>query len=178
MAFCGRLGMVNLSTFAGITEGKEDMAMVVWERAQALSKDFRIFNFAAPPVIPLTPVCKGWTIPPAGVIKINVDAAVVDGKSGYGAISRDHDGFVVGGSYSFTDKIQDVKWAKFDAFVEGLNLALKLKVDKLILESDSASLVNAVNKRDQDITILGCYVNKACKKLNEFNLVQAIKDKC
>ncbi|KAK5845400.1 hypothetical protein PVK06_001582 [Gossypium arboreum] len=125
-----------------------------------------------PPIIPSISMHKRWTKPPDGVIKIKVDVAVVNGNVGYGAIARDHDGFVIGGCYSFANKSQDVNWAKFEAFVEGLNLALKLKVDKLILECDSAYLVNTVKKKDQDITILGCCINKAYRKFRNFTSVQ------
>ncbi|KAK5845498.1 hypothetical protein PVK06_001688 [Gossypium arboreum] len=125
-----------------------------------------------PPVIPSIPMHKRWTKPPDGVIKINVDAAVVNGNVGYGAIARNHDGFVIGGCYSFANKSQDVNWAEFEAFVEGLNLSLKLKVDKIILECDSAYLVNAVKKKDQDITILGYCLNKSCRKFRNFTSVQ------
>ncbi|MBA0852462.1 hypothetical protein Goshw_005592 [Gossypium schwendimanii] len=38
------------------------------------------------------------TKPPTGVIKINFDAMVSNGRMGYGVIARDKDGFVVGGS--------------------------------------------------------------------------------
>ncbi|XP_017629105.1 uncharacterized protein LOC108472096 [Gossypium arboreum] len=138
-----------------VFQGKKDTAMVVWEKVQTFSKDFRIFNLAEPSVIPSIPMSK-----------------VVDGNVRYGAIARDHDGFVIGGSYSFVNKIQNMKWAEFDAFVEGLNLALKLKVDKLILESDSAFLVNATKKRDQDITILGCSIKKASRMFRNFTSVQ------
>ncbi|KAK5836255.1 hypothetical protein PVK06_012029 [Gossypium arboreum] len=154
-----------------VFQGKDDTTKVVWERAQTLSKEFRIFNLADPPALPPTPVRKSWTKPPKGVIKINVDPTVLNGKVGYGAIARDHDGFVIGGCYVYANKNLDVTWAESEAFVEGLNLALKLEVDQLILESDCASLVNAVNKRDNDVTILGCYLNKACMNFKNFTSV-------
>ncbi|MBA0566554.1 hypothetical protein Golob_011361, partial [Gossypium lobatum] len=47
-------------------------------------------------------------------------------------------------------------------------LASTLKVAKLILESDNAMLVNTIKKRDQDITILGCCVKKACMVFRNF----------
>ncbi|KAA3461848.1 hypothetical protein EPI10_028388 [Gossypium australe] len=49
----------------------------------------------------------------------------------------------------------EVIWAEREAFNKGIKLAARLKVDRLILESDSAKLVNTVNKRTQDITIMG-----------------------
>ncbi|MBA0776249.1 hypothetical protein Gotri_011266 [Gossypium trilobum] len=73
---------------------------------------------------------------PVGSIKINVDATIFNGCRGVGAVARDHD-------------------AELDAFKEGLKLAERLKIDRLIVESDSAMLVNAIKKRRTDISILG-----------------------
>ncbi|KAA3461962.1 Zinc finger CCCH domain-containing protein 7 [Gossypium australe] len=75
----------------------------------------------------------------AGMIGI-----ILNGNVGYGAIARDHYGFIIGGSYGYANKYLDTTWAEFEAFVEGLNLALKWKVEKLILEYNSAILVNVV----------------------------------
>ncbi|KAK5786021.1 hypothetical protein PVK06_040646 [Gossypium arboreum] len=42
-----------------VFQGKKDTAMVVWEKVQTFSKDFRIFNLAEPSVIPSIPMSKG-----------------------------------------------------------------------------------------------------------------------
>ncbi|MBA0736659.1 hypothetical protein Gogos_010183 [Gossypium gossypioides] len=131
-----------------LEDGKMDVALVVWERAQPLSKDFKIFNLTEPPVLPPNPMCKGWTKPPNGYVKVNVDAAVSFGCSGFGAVARDHDGFVIGGCYNNVENSLDAIWAELKALSEGLKLAPRLKVAKLILESDSAMLVNTVKKRE------------------------------
>lgn len=41
-----------------VFNGKDDEARVVWERAKALSQEFRIYNLNERPVIPPTPVSK------------------------------------------------------------------------------------------------------------------------
>ncbi|MBA0785068.1 hypothetical protein Gotri_025482, partial [Gossypium trilobum] len=66
----------------------------------------------------------------------------------------------------------DITWAELDAFKEGLKLAERLKIDKLIVESDSAMLVNAVKKRRTDISILGQCVRKECDVFSNFESVQ------
>ncbi|KAH1081115.1 hypothetical protein J1N35_020876 [Gossypium stocksii] len=91
-----------------VFQGKDDPAMVVWERARTLSNDFRIFNLNEPSMIPPIPECKGWEKPPNDFIKINVDAAVSIRIVGYGAIARDADGLVLAGCYGFTTKDIDV----------------------------------------------------------------------
>ncbi|XP_016740164.1 uncharacterized protein [Gossypium hirsutum] len=87
-----------------VFQGKDDPAMVVWDRAQTLSKDFRIFNLNEPSMIPPTPVCKGWKKPLNDFIKINVYAVVLNGYVGYGDITRDTNGFVLAGCYGFAIK--------------------------------------------------------------------------
>ncbi|MFQ6629868.1 hypothetical protein Gotur_006467 [Gossypium turneri] len=75
----------------------EEDAKVTWERAAALSHDFRIFNLLKEPSLPKPAVKKGWRKPNQGMVKINFDVVVKDQKSSFGIIARDHDGFVLGG---------------------------------------------------------------------------------
>ncbi|MBA0826897.1 hypothetical protein Goarm_011710, partial [Gossypium armourianum] len=63
---------------------KKDNAREVWERAITFSKDFRVHNLINSPIILVTTPCKTWTKPPIGVIKINFDAMVSNGRMGYG----------------------------------------------------------------------------------------------
>ncbi|KAH1046231.1 hypothetical protein J1N35_037015 [Gossypium stocksii] len=98
------------------------------ERAQILSKDFRIFNLTKPLVIPPTPANIGWIKPLAGYVKVNVDAAVLTGCNGFVLVARDHDGFALGGSFKFVEKSMEVIWAELEAFNEGLKLAKRLNV--------------------------------------------------
>ncbi|KAK5825740.1 hypothetical protein PVK06_020604 [Gossypium arboreum] len=125
----------------------------LWKIGDGNSIDIPILHNGHP-VIPSILRHKSWTKAPDGVIKNNVDAAVVNGNVG------------------FANKSQDVNWAEFEAFVEGLNLALQVKVDKLIFESDSAYLVNTIKKRDQYIAILGCCIDKTCRMFRNFTSVQ------
>ncbi|MBA0552382.1 hypothetical protein Golob_023198, partial [Gossypium lobatum] len=109
--------------------------------------------------------------PPNDFIKINVYVVVLNGYVGYGDIARDTDGFVLAGCYGFAIKALDAIWAELEMLTMGLNLTSKLNAPKLIMEFDSATLINKVKKRDQDVTILGRYVKKECMALRNFELV-------
>ncbi|XP_016729506.1 uncharacterized protein [Gossypium hirsutum] len=148
-----------------------DEAVTVWERATMLSKDFRIYNLTEPSIIPPTLTIKDWRKPPSGYIKVNVDAVVINGSSGLGTIARDQDGFVIGGCYKFVDKALDVNWAELEALKKGLHLAARLKIARLIVESDSAGLVNSVNKRNKDITVFGQHIKHTCNAFNFFDSI-------
>ncbi|MBA0765323.1 hypothetical protein Gotri_014540 [Gossypium trilobum] len=110
--------------------------------------------------------------PPNGYVKINFDAAVLHRRMGFGFIARDSDGFVIGGSSGFKDKLMKADWAEMEAFDESLKMASNLNISKVIFESDCANLVNKVKKRGLDITIMGCCVNEACKIFDNFDLVK------
>ncbi|MBA0618692.1 hypothetical protein Godav_027997 [Gossypium davidsonii] len=56
-----------------------------------------IHNFSERPMLPIQPTDRKWIKPSRGVVKINVDAAIEEGKMGLGVIVRDEDGFVLGG---------------------------------------------------------------------------------
>ncbi|KAH1107832.1 hypothetical protein J1N35_011600 [Gossypium stocksii] len=107
-----------------------------------------------------------------GIVKINVDATVLHGCSNFGAIARDQDDFVLVGCYKFVEKSMEVNWAELEAFTEGLKFVARLNMAHLILESDNARLVNAINKRMEDITILGQRIKQECMVFNSFSSVK------
>ncbi|MBA0878309.1 hypothetical protein Goshw_001437 [Gossypium schwendimanii] len=108
---------------------------------------------------------KGWTKPLTGYVKVNVDASVSNGCRGVRVVARDHDGFVIGGYYNFKENSMDIIWAELEAFQEGLKLAEKLKVAQLIVESDSATLVNTVKKRMKASLLWASALDKSVKPL-------------
>ncbi|KAG8474548.1 hypothetical protein CXB51_031340 [Gossypium anomalum] len=140
-----------------VFQGKENPAIMVCERAQALSNEFRIFNLNDPPVIPPT--------------LVNIDAAILDGCVGYGVIVRDADGFVLSGCYGFAYMSLDVIWAELEALSIGLKLAETMKISKLIMESGNGTLTNTVKKCENDVTILGRCVKNECMVLRNFESV-------
>ncbi|KAG8503436.1 hypothetical protein CXB51_001596 [Gossypium anomalum] len=126
-----------------VFQGKEDPAIMVWERK-----------------------------PPKEFVKVNVDAAILDGYVGYGVIARDANGFALSSCYGFNDKTLDVIWVELKALSVGMKLAKTMKISKLIVESDNVTLINIVNKGENDITILGRCANKECTILRNFDSIR------
>ncbi|MBA0743370.1 hypothetical protein Gogos_006053 [Gossypium gossypioides] len=129
-------------------------------------------------------------------IKVNFNASVAPNKTGYRMVARDEDGFVIGGGKGFKEEALTVEWAKIYAFEESLKLASTLNISKALFETDCASLVNRVRKRDLDITIMGtrikeinktmenfesisiCWTNRKCNKVANFICKDAINKSC
>ncbi|KAG8501147.1 hypothetical protein CXB51_003240 [Gossypium anomalum] len=59
-----------------IFRGKEEEAMVIWERASTLKKDFRICSLLKEPLLSPNIAVKKWEKPPKGFVKINFDITV------------------------------------------------------------------------------------------------------
>ncbi|MBA0577045.1 hypothetical protein Golob_023851, partial [Gossypium lobatum] len=62
------------------------------------------------------------------VVKINVDAAIEEGKLGLGVIVKDEDGFVLGGYGYVKDMTFNSEWAEMMAIEEGVSLAKSLNL--------------------------------------------------
>ncbi|MBA0811100.1 hypothetical protein Gohar_003031 [Gossypium harknessii] len=108
--------------------------------------------------------CK-WEKLSEGVTKVNVDASA----NALGIIARDYDGFVLSSKAVFINRVVNSKWAELDALIEGFWLAHSLNSDKVIFETDYASIVNRFRKHKEDIKILGHRIKEACKMLDSFS---------
>ncbi|MBA0761134.1 hypothetical protein Gotri_023820 [Gossypium trilobum] len=139
-----------------------------------LSDDFRVHNLINSLVILVTAICKAWTKPPTGVIKINFNETISNGKMGYGVIARDEDGFVLSGSGGIKDYSMIAEWAKIVAFEESLKVAKRLRKQNIILESDCANLVNTINNRENDVTIMGSHIKALCTQFDMYDSVKVL----
>ncbi|KAA3487519.1 Transcription factor TFIIIB component B'' [Gossypium australe] len=148
---------------------KEEEARVVWERAVALCHGFHIHNLLNKPLLSVITADKKWMKPPYGIVKINFDAIVLKKKMGYGMLAYDSDDFVIGGGASAIDTDIQVEWEKLKVFEESLNFATSLNFPNLVFKTNCISLINRINKRGQDITLLGHRINDVCKLLEYFN---------
>jgi hypothetical protein len=94
----------------------------------------------------LEDVC--WKAPSGGVLKANWDAAV-DGrrkKIGIGVIVRDHEARVIAMLSETKDFIKDPATAEALAARRAVELSLNLGIQRLILEGDSLSIVQAIQE--------------------------------
>ncbi|MFQ6641505.1 hypothetical protein Gotur_015235 [Gossypium turneri] len=152
-----------------ISRGKEEEARIVSERASSLSKEFRIHNLTNKPILPVTPVEMNWVKPQNGIIKINFDATIAPTIMGYWIIARDWDGFVLGGSEGFIESGMQADWAELRAFEESIDFRKMFNFKDVQFEMDSAGLVNRINNRYKDLTMMGRRLKEVCPHLRDFN---------
>jgi len=95
----------------------------------------------APVVRPRAPKTK-WEKPSPGWFKINTDAGFdqVTNTGSAGVVIRDQDGLVAGGSARWFEDVPDVLTAEAMAAREGLELAVELGLDRVMLEVDCQEL--------------------------------------
>ncbi|KAK9715987.1 hypothetical protein RND81_06G204000 [Saponaria officinalis] len=110
-----------------------------------------------------------WIRPQAGIIKINTDAAIFeDDEIGSGFVCRDENGRVV----RVGSKRVKARWhpeiAEAKAIEFGLAMAKEADMDCVVLESDSLSVVSAVQKRSLSRCPLGLCIYDICLLLDSF----------
>ncbi|KAL2899874.1 hypothetical protein RDABS01_024956 [Bienertia sinuspersici] len=87
-----------------------------------------------------------WSPPATGVLRINTDAAVMEGIGvGLGAVVRDEKGTVVAAGVQRVGRHMKVDMAEAMAMRFGLTMALELGFVTVELESDALEVVRAVN---------------------------------
>lgn len=112
-----------------------------------------------------------WAKPPAGWLKLNVDGsvAVTSGQAGCGGVLRDHQGCWKGG---FMYKIGTCSVAEGEEWgvLQGLCMASRLGVRKLILECDSKTTIDIL----QGSTLQRCKRNNIITRCME--MMQKFED--
>lgn len=86
--------------------------------------------------------CK-WERPSPGWFKLNIDGSALHGITIGGGILRDHGGKLIGGSSHYYGEGTNKK-AVFVALRDGLFFCLALNISPVLIDSDSAIVVNAV----------------------------------
>ncbi|MBA0680122.1 hypothetical protein Goari_011842 [Gossypium aridum] len=107
-------------------------------------------------------------LPMEWVIKVKVDATVNSCGTSLGIITRDSNSFILSGKVFFINKVVNPEWAELDALIDGFRLAHLLNIDKVIFESDCASIVNRFSDHKADITILRYRIKEARKLFDSF----------
>ncbi|KAL2898361.1 hypothetical protein RDABS01_040143 [Bienertia sinuspersici] len=88
-----------------------------------------------------------WVTPPEGVVKVNVDAHIkATGGGGLSVVIRDHARVVLGAAVRRLEGQWGAKVAEAAAVSYGVSLAYRLGFKKVVLESDAASVVNAISR--------------------------------
>ncbi|KAL8533194.1 hypothetical protein ACS0TY_009441 [Phlomoides rotata] len=103
--------------------------------------------------------CTTWIPPSMDYIKVNSDASVIHGLDvGIGGVARDNQGIVL---WCFAEKISgelDVDSAEATAALHAIRWAKEQKIRRLILESDSHTLFNALLHPKPNLSFFGLIV--------------------
>jgi ribonuclease HI len=99
-------------------------------------------------------VRKSWKPPPDNTVKLNCDGAFSRGNrtGGWGFVIREWDGGVISADYGKLDKVGEAFHAEIIACLQGLQRAVDLGVQRVILETDSSMVVQAVKSMDYDLS--------------------------
>ena len=94
----------------------------------------------------------GWSLPPLGMFKVNVDGATsVDGRnSSAGAVIRDSYSTVIAACWKYFQGHFLVAEAEALAVECGILLARDMKISQIIIESDATSTVSDINDKFMD----------------------------
>ena len=91
----------------------------------------------------------GWSVPPPGVFKVNVDGAcsiVFGGSSGVNVVIRDGSGLVIAALSKLLPSNFPVEWTELFAIEQGLMLAQDMDLPQVMIESDALLAILAINQ--------------------------------
>lgn len=108
-------------------------------------------NFTAPSPSKAHLKKQGWTKPPTDWVKLNIDAGfdADSPRATMGAIIRDHHGNFVSATNWKIDFVADVEAAEAHAVRIGLELVALTGCTRVIIESDSSDVVQAITTGSQ-----------------------------
>lgn len=114
----------------------------------------------------------GWTPPPMGWVKANVDGSFIQSSeaASAGIVIRDHTGSVLLTSWRIISHCGSAEEAEATACWEGVNLAAEWVKKPLILETDCANLVSMLTSSGFDRAQL-CHVLRSIKFLLQACLI-------
>lgn len=110
-----------------------------------------------------------WQKPPTGMFKLNVDGSGnAAGMIGAGGLKRDCDG---NWCFGFSKNIGQGEVLQAEAFglITGLQSAVDLHISHIMVETDSAVLVNLVQSSDLDMHPLGTVIASCNFLMNKFD---------
>lgn len=85
-----------------------------------------------------------WSPPPEDMIKINIDAAIRNGRSSNAAVARDHIGAFISAETSISIYCSPLI-AEANGFVLVVKLANRMGFNKIVIESDSRTMIIILN---------------------------------
>ncbi|KAL5852571.1 hypothetical protein ACOSQ3_007689 [Xanthoceras sorbifolium] len=144
--------------------------VVTW--SSAFLHEFRMAMVKPlPPLAPVVVSCPcRWTPPTLGLVQMNCDATIDEGRKlvGLGVVLRDHFGRVLGSSWQRMAVGFSPAIAEATAIFRGLRFALDLGVSLSLVESDASSVVGLINGSADSSTDIGLVILDIKRCLVEF----------
>ncbi|XP_075645195.1 uncharacterized protein LOC142616196 [Castanea sativa] len=91
----------------------------------------------------------GWSAPPPGGFKVNVDGASsleMGVNSGVGVVIRDESGRVITALYKSLPLQFSANWTELYALEQGILLVQEMELSQVIFKSDALSVIQAINQ--------------------------------
>lgn len=112
-----------------------------------------------------------WHAPPEGWCKVNTDGAYrsAEGNTGGGVAVRDHHGGFLAGACHFFTNVADAEGAELHACRQGLLVARRMQVPKVVLGADSSVVVSKLIQEDMDRSFYGPLIAEIKELLQGFD---------
>ncbi|XP_074315099.1 uncharacterized protein LOC141651279 [Silene latifolia] len=105
-----------------------------------------------------------WSVPEEGIVKINCDAAIFYGvEVGLGAVGRNSSGAIVFVASRRHRAGWSVEVAEAKALKFGLEMAMRLELNVVELESDALNVAKAVSRRAFSRSGIGICIHDICR---------------
>ncbi|XP_074315459.1 uncharacterized protein LOC141651657 [Silene latifolia] len=112
---------------------------------------------------------RGWTGPPSGFVKVNVDAGVKDEVgSSMGVVCRDEWGKVLWGVSRVTEQVWEPHIAEAEALLEGVKEAIRNGHTRVVFESDCLQVIEALKKKTKGRSIFSLILEDISSLCNVF----------
>lgn len=104
-----------------------------------------------------------WTKPSEGYVKVNFDAAFFAerGSGAWGCVARSSQGEFIGACVGKLEHLASPLQAEATACVQAIEAAAEMGFHRVVFESDSLQLVNAINSGDHDLSSIGVLLREA-----------------
>jgi ribonuclease HI len=111
-----------------------------------------------------------WSPPPAGMVLVNVDAAIFSAsrRMGLGVVIRDHNGVCLTACSEYHEEVTSPEIAEALALRRAINLAKDEGFTKIIINLDCLSVVNRVNAVEDDRSLCGPVIYDIRKLMPSF----------
>ncbi|XP_021722372.1 uncharacterized protein LOC110689847 [Chenopodium quinoa] len=111
-----------------------------------------------------------WSLPPAGVVKLNVDAHIREGIGvQFGVLIRDNHGGLLAAAVKHCEARWSPDMAEAGAMRYGVELARRLGFEKVVLESDALTTVRAIQTRQVGAAPIFLLFDDVLKMSNDFS---------